>query len=268
MSFPQKNTAGTGKAKASKRQQLVRQALLKHAEARQTDDGADVSGGGSGSGGSDMVGRTGNARAATKEKEGSLSPGVHSPSDVGGDTVEVLAPGGGRKRSARPRDEDCGGNGRGVASADNGKTSASKSSTAAAASKSRENSGRSEAGGGASIAWAGQGQGGRRPATGTALLLSDPLSHSPAYVACGRDDSAGAEGGGEDEQEAGSISKERICTGDSGGVDGRAKGKRRAAPNVKDGDECQLRYVLFILSVAWRSVVGFGALVLDGLHAW
>lgn len=118
------------------------------------------------------------------------------------------------------------------------------------------------------MATTGQGQGGRRPATGTALLLSDPLSHSPAYVACGRDEGAGPEKGGVDAQEAGSILKERVCTGDSGGVDGEAKGKGRAAPNVKDGDECRLRYVLFIFSVAWRGVVGFGALVLDGVHAW
>ncbi|CAM9206953.1 unnamed protein product, partial [Laminaria digitata] len=116
--FPQKNTAGTGKAKVSKRQKLVRQALLKHAEGRQEDDGANVSGGGaSGSGVRDIAGRGRNARAGTKEKEGSLSPGVPSSSGGAGDSGEVLTRDGGGKRPGRSRgDDDCGSSGRGVAS--------------------------------------------------------------------------------------------------------------------------------------------------------
>lgn len=136
-------------------------------------------------------------------------------------------------------------------------------------SKARENSGRREAGGGAlnTTAGQGQGQGGRRPPTGTALLLSDPLSHSPAYVACGQDEGAGAEEGDGDEQGAGLISKERASPGNRAGVDGRAKGKRRAAPNLKGGDECRVRYVLvFRIIVEWRCWLG--CLVLDGVHEW
>lgn len=184
-----------------------------------------------------------------------MSPGVHSPSGGGGDSGEVLIRDGSGKMPAQSRGDDLCGSGRAVASADNGKASASKSSIKAS-SKARANSDRGEVGGGASNATTGQEQGGRRSATGTALLLSDPLSHSPAYVSHGRDKGAGPEEGGEDEQEAGSTSRERTCTGNRGGVDGRAKGKRRAAPILKDGDECRLRYVLaFESSVAWRGVL-------------
>ncbi|CAM9206877.1 unnamed protein product, partial [Laminaria digitata] len=69
------------------------------------------------------------------------------------------------------------------------------------------------------------------------------LSQSPAYAACGRDDGTGAEKGGENGQKAGSTSKEKALTGNDGGAaGGRAKGKRRAASDLKDGDDGLVRF--------------------------
>ncbi|CAN0385499.1 unnamed protein product, partial [Ectocarpus fasciculatus] len=78
--FPQKNTAGTGKAKVSKRLQLVRQAMLDHAGGRrsQLPDGGSADSGGAGSGGGGSCG----AAAATDATRGASK-----------DTVAVTAPG-------------------------------------------------------------------------------------------------------------------------------------------------------------------------------
>ncbi|CAN0499630.1 unnamed protein product, partial [Ectocarpus sp. 12 AP-2014] len=74
--FPQKNTAGTGKAKVSKRLQLVRQAILDHAEGRTRrlpdggSDGGTCAGAGSGGGGGGGGGNCGAAAAATDATRG------------------------------------------------------------------------------------------------------------------------------------------------------------------------------------------------------
>eukprot|EP00752_Nemacystus_decipiens_P007203 g6448.t1 len=247
--FPQKNTSGTGKAKVSKRLQLMRQAMLEHADgsSRQAARGASSSnescdaGGGVDTSPAPAAKRGG--RAATSGAESSL--GRRRGSDV---------PGSGREGSAL----DMGGAsaGEGVATA---RESAGDEQACVRAKGKGKGKGKGRgsdkdrsstedpAAGGvneAAAARAGVPTGGRvkrGPATGTALSLLGPLSASPAYVVV-------RQGGGQQDRDgknsgAGGIRAEAGVG--AGGIrrDGEEKEEEgqkedetsKAAPGAQDG---------------------------------
>ncbi|CAM9670030.1 unnamed protein product, partial [Scytosiphon promiscuus] len=190
--FLQKNTAGTGKAKVSRRLQLVRRAMVEHSEgrARRPPDGGDADegdGGGDGAPAAPGSGESGKGSSGTRAGKKSL---VAAPQATEGPPKEYAEVGDGGSGKAR---------GRGGVSKTGAVAVAAEAAAAVAAAAAAENGG-SRSNTGRPV---GTGARGRRPpaaATGTALSLLGPLRDSPAYVVV-----RGGGGGGGGENGAGST---------------------------------------------------------------